>query len=198
MKNLKQAVKLALPLIKKSEGYFTQVPGGVTAYLDPVGIPTIGYGTTYYIATGSGKVKMGDKLTHKQATAELEAHIAEKAKGVGRYIKKDLQPAQLASIISIAYNAGPGALAYKSSVTGLSIASAINTGKSTKVVSDTIKSIATTAQGKKLRGLVNRRKEEASLFESAKTLIVNNPKSSALLALVLVFLIYKNFTTWQQ
>ena len=53
--------KKGLALIKKYEGFYSK------PYLDPIGIPTIGYGATYY--PNKVKVTMKDKpLTEKEAS----------------------------------------------------------------------------------------------------------------------------------
>lgn len=53
-------------LIEEVEGYHTELPNGnCAAYLDPVGIPTIGFGTIGY--EDGRKVKMGDVITRARA-----------------------------------------------------------------------------------------------------------------------------------
>ncbi len=85
----------------------------VYAYLDSVGIPTIGWGATYYdgITSGTKSVKMGDKITKKRADMILSNNImqlANKYKKEIRYWPKMSQQQQ-AAILSIGYNAGASA-----------------------------------------------------------------------------------------
>lgn len=63
-----------LDIIKKWEGYKTD------AYLDPVGIPTIGYGTIRY--PDGRKVRLGEKATQAQAEAFLAFEVGEVVKAL--------------------------------------------------------------------------------------------------------------------
>ena len=55
-----------LELIKSFEGFYSE------PYKDPIGIPTIGYGFTYYLPDRR-KVTMQDRpLTERQATCMLQ------------------------------------------------------------------------------------------------------------------------------
>ena len=59
----------AIELIKEFEGFRTE------AYLDGVGIPTIGYGTTHW--PNGSPVKMGEVVTQEQAERYLKSFIVE-------------------------------------------------------------------------------------------------------------------------
>jgi lysozyme len=58
-----------LNVIMKWEGFY------LDAYLDPVGIPTIGYGTIRY--PNGVKVRLGDKITKAEAEAFLKLECDE-------------------------------------------------------------------------------------------------------------------------
>ena len=56
----------AVELAKHHEGFRAR------AYLDPIGIPTIGYGLTrYFHRPGAPRVKMGDVITEDEASFAL-------------------------------------------------------------------------------------------------------------------------------
>lgn len=88
-----------LDLIKRFEG-FRAAP-----YLDPVGIPTIGYGATYY--PDGRPVRMGDPpLTEFEADTLLHHHVRRYAAGIGRYAQVPLTQEQFDALTSWAYNVG--------------------------------------------------------------------------------------------
>lgn len=141
-----------LELIKSFEGFYSK------PYLDPIGIPTIGYGATYY--PNKKKVTMKDKpLTEKEASELLKEMMTTYENDVKRLVKRELNQNQFDALVSFTYNLG-----------------ATNLGKSTllkkvnKNPNDT--TIANEflkwnrAGGKVLNGLTKRRKDEASLYFS--------------------------------
>lgn len=85
-----------LDLIKKYEGLKLQ------AYLDSVGIPTIGYGHT------GPDIEEGDECSLAQATAWLLTDIAEAEKIVSRAVTAKINENQRAALVSFCYNVGPG------------------------------------------------------------------------------------------
>ncbi|MCY4781740.1 lysozyme [Sphingobacterium sp. UT-1RO-CII-1] len=89
-----------LSLIKKFEGWYSK------PYLDPIGIPTIGYGFTYYLPSRK-KVTMQDKALTLQ---EGELMLKEVLKGyegdVLRLVKKPLTQNQFDALVSFTYNLG--------------------------------------------------------------------------------------------
>jgi lysozyme len=70
-----------------------------TAYLDPVGIPTICFGETK-------NVRMGDKATLDHCSDLLESRLQEFGRGVDQCIKTPLPPYRKAAFTSFAYNVG--------------------------------------------------------------------------------------------
>lgn len=140
-----------LDLIKSFEGWFPK------PYLDPIGIPTIGYGFTYYLPSRK-KVTMLDKpITMPQGELMLKDILVNYENDVKRLVKKPLNQNQFDSLVSFTYNLG-----------------ATNLGKSTllkKVNVDpndpTIKDEFmkwNKAGGKVFSGLVRRRNAETDLY----------------------------------
>lgn len=178
-----QAIKLIEPLIKKDEGFERLLPNGlVTAYLDPVKIPTIGWGTVWY--SNGAKVKMGDVITVAQCQFELEHMLAKKASELIKHITFPINVNQLASMLSFSYNAGVGSPTdpkKRGTVNKQFFKVFATTGDTLKAASF-LEKTALTGQGsnKILAGLVNRRKKEAELFRApvngSNTIIVEKKK----------------------
>ncbi len=90
-----------LKLIKKWEGLY------LDAYLNSVGIWTIGYGTTEY--SDSKKVKQGDKVSIQQAKKFLQDKVDQVADEVNQLVKVALTQNQFDAVVSFCYNVGIGA-----------------------------------------------------------------------------------------
>lgn len=137
----------ALSLIKSFEGL------KLTCYLDAVGVPTIGYGTTKNLT----KADVGRKtITEAEATRLLLEDVGIFEKAVDKLVKVKLTDNQRGALVSFTYNLGPG-----------------NFGSSTllkKVNAGDFKGAALEfakwdkAGGKVLAGLTRRRAAEAELF----------------------------------
>lgn len=89
-------------------------------YLDAVGVPTIGYGNTYYL--DGKKVKMSDPPISKDEAKQLKMAVINQdfAPVVNRLLEVQIKNGQITqnmfdALISLAYNIGVGGLA-KSSV----------------------------------------------------------------------------------
>lgn len=74
------------------------------AYLDGGGVPTIGWGNTYY--SDGEKVKLGDRVTQACADQEFERDIEQFTSQVRDLIEVYLQDYQEGAIIDLAYNIG--------------------------------------------------------------------------------------------
>ena len=144
--------KTGLELIKKYEGFFAK------PYLDPIGIPTIGYGATYY--PSKVKVTMKDKpLTEKEASELLVQMLKVYENQVALLVTKPINQNQFDALVSFTYNLG-----------------ATNFGKSTLLKKINVNPNDSTirqefekwnrAGGKILNGLIKRRKDEAALYFS--------------------------------
>ena len=90
-----------LDLIEKWEGLF------LSAYLDPVGIPTIGWGTIRY--PNGQKVRIGDEITRAEAEAFLLFEVEEVVKSLDPVLAGiNLTQNQFDAIVSLCYNIGVG------------------------------------------------------------------------------------------
>lgn len=145
----KQISDNCLALVKKWEGCY------LTAYLDPVGVWTIGYGTTNADKSITGTtVRKGLKIS--QATADKWLRESLNRKYLPKVMKYDSKynwnQNQLDALVSFAYNIG--------SIDQL-------TANGTRSISQISAHITAynKAGGKVLTGLTNRRKEEKTLFD---------------------------------
>lgn len=131
-----------LDLIKQFEGC------RLKAYKDPAGVWTIGWGHTK-------GVKAGDEITQEQADKLLRDDLAVYETKVDKYDDKyHWNQNQFDALVSFAYNIG--------SIDQLTS----NGRRSIKTISDKILEY-NKAGGKKLEGLVRRRKAEKALFDEA-------------------------------
>ncbi len=90
-------------LIKKYEGFCSK------PYLCPAGVPTIGYGATYY--PNGRKVKLSDpSITEREAEEILQYQLRHYENAVNRYVVVKLRQLQFDALVSFAYNLGTGAL----------------------------------------------------------------------------------------
>jgi len=128
------------------------------AYLDPVGIPTIGYGTTRNPDTGK-KIKLGDKIDKATALRWLRMDTAKIRESVKKRIKVPINARQLDALTSFVYNVGPTAFADSTML------KLINNKTDKRIVANEFDRWVY-AKGKKLPGLVRRRKLEKQLFLS--------------------------------
>jgi lysozyme len=87
--------------LKKQEGLVLH------AYLDSVGVPTIGYGNTQY--EDGTKVKIGEKITEKRAEILFSYWLSDFSRKVSRLIKSELNQNQFDALVSLSYNIGIGA-----------------------------------------------------------------------------------------
>lgn len=136
-------------LIKKHEAFMSK------PYLDPVGIPTIGYGATYY--PNGNKVTMSDNPITKAQAEEMLKEMLIPYEVAVKKVSLTLNQNQFDALVSFSYNVGTGALSkstlakkVKANPNDLSIAYEFARWNK--------------AGGKILRGLVRRRKEEADLY----------------------------------
>lgn len=145
----KEAHEMAKEVIKKYESLRLE------AYLDPVGVPTIGWGTTHY--PNGKRVKIGDAISESEAEACINHDMHKFEEGIKAHVKYDLNEKCDAALISFTYNLGLGNL-YSSH-----LLTYINEGKPKIAANEFPKWCH--AGGKVLRGLVRRRSEEQDLFK---------------------------------
>lgn len=141
----------AVSIIKEFEGLYLK------AYLDPVGIPTIGWGTIKY--PNGEKVKMGDTVTAAQAEAYLIHEMSGFVKSVEKLVKVAISNNSFCALVSFCYNLGAGALEKST------LLKRLNSGESKEAVAPEFMKWVN-AGGKPLKGLVRRREAEKKLFLS--------------------------------
>lgn len=125
------------------------------AYLCPSKIPTIGFGNTFY--TDGKPVKMGDKITLKQAEDMLPNIVLKFAQGVDRLVKRELLQCEFDALVSFAYNCGLGNLEKSNLLREVN-----KKGSALKIETEFLK--WNKGGGKILDGLTRRRKTEALLY----------------------------------
>jgi len=142
--------KEGLDLIKKYEGFRNH------PYLCSANVPTIGYGNTYY--PNGNKVTLNDPPITKQRAEELLLIIvASFEKGVNRLVKSSINQNQFDALVSFAYNLGVTALSTST------LLKKVNVNPNDPSIKNEFKKWVN-AGGKRLKGLVRRRNEEAFLY----------------------------------
>lgn len=158
--------KAAIDLIKSFEGLFLK------PYLDPIKIPTIGYGTIMY--ENGKKVTMQDPpITQERAQELLEWEVGLKADGVEKAVSVQINDNEFGALVSFAYNLGNQALR------GSTLLKLLNAGQDKVSVADQFLRW-NKAGGKELAGLTRRRQAERALFlqpvvQSDSDLLPNGP-----------------------
>lgn len=130
------------------------------AYLCPAGVLTIGHGLTNRSKTATaalGRIKRGDTIT-KQRSAQVLSLVLERESGPP--VVRDCaprKPHEFDAAVSMVYNCGPGATKWRwaASLKARAI------GRAASLLRVT----ATTGGGRRLSGLVARRRREAAMLE---------------------------------
>ena len=142
-----------IDMIKHFEG-FRSAP-----YKCPAGIPTIGYGATFY--TNGKKVTMSDKsITETEAVALLKSMLVSFEKYVDSYCVDAINQNQFDALVSFCYNLGPSNL--KSST----LIKKVNANPNDPAIRVEFMKW-TKAGGRTLAGLVKRREAESNLYFTA-------------------------------
>lgn len=124
-------------------------------YKDPVGVPTIGFGFTFY--PGGKKVSMADACLTKDAAKKLmDWHLKQAEQSVERLAKVSLSANQKTALTSFTFNVGEGALASSK------LLSKLNAGDKSGAAAEFDR--WTRGDGEVLPGLVDRRAKEKQLF----------------------------------
>jgi lysozyme len=140
-----------LALIKRFEA-FRPAP-----YRDSVGIPTIGYGATYY--PDGRRVTLADPpITEAEASALLAAMVEAFAAGIEQALRVPVTQPQFDALVSWAYNVGLDA-ARNSTLMRL-----LNAGELMQAANQLLR--WNRAGGKVINGLTRRREAERELFLS--------------------------------
>ncbi len=132
-----------IDLIKRFEGC------RLNAYKCPANVWTIGYGHTY-------GVKEGQTITQKQAEDLLKDDLKSFEAAVNNYVKVPLTQGQFDALVSFSFNVGNEALRTST------LLRLLNQGKYEEAAEQFSRWVY--ASGKKLDGLVRRRKAEKELF----------------------------------
>ena len=126
-------------------------------YRDSVGIPTIGIGSTYY--EDGTKVKMSDKAITKERAIQLAKNVVKSFEAqVNKSILPTMVQNQFDAMVLLCYNIGESGFARSSVVRNF------NAGNIQKAADSFL--LWNKAGGKVVRGLVNRRNIERTLFLS--------------------------------
>ena len=136
-------------IIKQYEGFRAK------PYLCPAGVPTIGYGATYY--TDGRKVTLRDApISEADADKLLDKMLVKYEDAVNRYVQVPINQNQFDALVSFCYNLGQEALRTSTLLKKLN-------NKDYNGAADAFLNWVY-AGGKKLQGLVNRRTDERKLF----------------------------------
>lgn len=147
-------------LIKKWEGLHKVLADGrIKAYLDPVDIWTIGYGSIEHLDLHRPIVE-GDAITRKTADRWLQEEVGEKAEDVERVCKVPLKQCMFDALVSLTYNIGIGAFGDST------LLRALNKGNFEAAAREFDRWVHGEDSGTRraLPGLVDRRNEEEALF----------------------------------
>jgi lysozyme len=138
-----------IEIIKAFEGFSAK------AYLDPIGIPTIGFGSIWD-ADGNRLTMDHPRISKKEATRLLRREVLHVEKAIKRLIKAEMTENMFSSLGSFAYNVGTGNLQRST------LRIKLNRGWYEEAADEFPK--WRRAGGKILAGLVRRRKAERALF----------------------------------
>jgi lysozyme len=141
-----------IAIIRKYEGL------KLRAYICPSGLPTIGYGATFYM--NGSRVQIGDVITIDHADKLLHFQVKLFADEVRRTVKSNINDNQLGALVSFCFNVG-GAAFSKST-----LARKVNANPNDSTIRNEFMRW-TRGGGKVLPGLVKRREEEANLYYAA-------------------------------
>ena len=140
-----------LGLIKEFEGLVLK------PYKDAVGIPTIGYGNTYY--EDGRKVSLSDPaITEERATELLKMVVKRYEDAINRYVQVPITQNQFDALVSFAYNIG------NENVRKSTLMKLLNRKQYTEAADQLLR--WNKAGGKTLKGLTRRRQAERVLFLS--------------------------------
>lgn len=146
---MRQTNQAGVDLIREFEGL------RLTVYLDPVGLPTVGYG---HLVRPADNLKVGDVITLERAVELLRSDLSNAEKAVTEMTGVELTDNQFAALVSLVYNIGSGNYAKSSVLRHL------NAGQYKLAAQAFLMWIRAGRPLRVLPGLVRRRKAERTLF----------------------------------
>lgn len=150
MAHITKTGQLGLNLIRKFEGFYAK------PYLCPAGIPTIGYGATYY-PNGKRVTLQDAAITEQQAEEMLVSMLKTYEQSVDSFTRDDINQNQFDALVCFAYNLGVQNLKIST------LLKKVNTNPNDMgITAEFLK--WTKAGGKVLTGLIRRRQAEADLY----------------------------------
>ena len=139
-----------MQLLKELEGFRSK------PYLDGAGVPTIGYGSTYY--KNGTRVSMNDvAISQFEATELLEDLLVHYVRTIDCYTRDDIKQHEFDALVCFAYNVGDGA--FKKST----LLKKINANASAEEIKEQFLRWVN-VNGKPDKGLRNRRLKEINLY----------------------------------
>jgi lysozyme len=146
-----------MEISKRGVGMVARFEGKrLTAYVDAVGVLTIGYGHTS--RAGLPYVTPGMTITDQQALDILQADLAKFCAAVNRVVQRTPNQNQFDAMVSLCYNIGPAAFGHST------VLADFNKGDNLGAAQAFLMWVK--AGDKTLPGLVARRHDEKALFES--------------------------------
>lgn len=184
MKKVISLVMVSMSFVHSAGGYGTDLPENeqdnlkslieefesikLTAYRCPGGVVTIGIGTTRY--EDGSRVQLGDEITADYAEVLYRREVDKVRDELSRLVVTSLTKNQEDALVSFVYNVG--ITAFKSST----LLKKINKNPNSKSIKREFMKW-TTSGGKKLKGLVRRRKAESELYFSEINLTFSSNNS---------------------
>lgn len=158
---MRHVTEAGLNLIKRFEGF------SHTIYICPAGYPTIGYG---HLVLEHEQDQFATGITQAEATELLRKDVRIAERAVLRLISVPLTDGQFDALVSFTFNLGAGALQRST------LRRKVNRGEHEGIPSELMKWVW--AAGKKLPGLVRRRKAEALAYSLRPAAITTMHKVS--------------------
>lgn len=146
---MRHVTEEGLNLIKRFEGFSPKI------YICPAGYPTIGYG---HVMLAHEREQFAAGITQAEATELLRKDVRIAERAVLRLISVPLADGQFDALVSFTFNLGAGALQCST------LRRKVNRGEHQAVPAELVKWVW--AAGKRMPGLVRRRKAEALVYSS--------------------------------
>lgn len=146
---MRRVTEAGLNLIKRFEGFSHAI------YICPVGYPTIGYG---HVVLAHEQDQFATGITQAEATELLRKDVRIAERAVLRLISVPLTDGQFDALVSFTFNLGAGALQRST------LRRKVNCREHESVPAELMKWVW--AAGKRLPGLIRRRRAEALAYSS--------------------------------